>query len=302
MEEVSAGRIDACADRGDGCWQRIPGHDAGLPPHRWAGRQAGQPVPRECRRSAADPPGSRGRVRRGLRTAAGLDGRHVDHHAEDGGRGRPCRPSCLPGRMRQSWRSWERECRLAPTPKPWFEYGRFSGFAWQGGTVNTRSRCPRRCRSHWNPGAGRRHLCRGLRRCGSDLRGNPLPGSCRVSGLPETRRARHLGRVQHGRAEVDSATVIDAMVVVESRDAVLAPPPAGSNDLRTPMQQGLIRPGHIEAKIGELLLGTKAGRSSPARSRCTSPSESRPRTSPQRTWSSTPLASRTSGLEVDLSA
>jgi alanine dehydrogenase len=64
--------------------------------------------------------------------------------------------------------------------------------------------------------------------------------------------------------EVDSATVIDAMVVVESRDAVLAPPPAGSNDLRTPMQQGLIGPEHIKAEIGELLLGAKAGRSSPA--------------------------------------
>ena len=63
--------------------------------------------------------------------------------------------------------------------------------------------------------------------------------------------------------EVDSATVVDAMVVVESRDAVLAPPPAGSNDLRTPMEEGLIGPEHIEAEVGELLLGTKAGRSSP---------------------------------------
>ena len=63
--------------------------------------------------------------------------------------------------------------------------------------------------------------------------------------------------------EVDSATVVDAMVVVESRDAVLAPPPAGSNDLRTPMDQGLIGPGHIEAEVGEILLGTKAGRTSP---------------------------------------
>jgi ornithine cyclodeaminase len=63
--------------------------------------------------------------------------------------------------------------------------------------------------------------------------------------------------------EVDSATVVDAMVVVESRDAVLAPPPAGSNDLRTPMEQGLIGPEHIEAEIGELLLGAKAGRTSP---------------------------------------
>jgi ornithine cyclodeaminase len=64
--------------------------------------------------------------------------------------------------------------------------------------------------------------------------------------------------------EVDSATVVDAVVVVESRDAVLAPPPAGSNDLRTPMQQGLIGPEHIGAEVGELLLGTKAGRGSPA--------------------------------------
>jgi ornithine cyclodeaminase/alanine dehydrogenase-like protein (mu-crystallin family) len=64
--------------------------------------------------------------------------------------------------------------------------------------------------------------------------------------------------------EVDSATVVDAMVVVESRDAVLAPPPSGCNDLRTPMQQGLIGPEHIHAEIGELLLGTKAGRTSPA--------------------------------------
>jgi alanine dehydrogenase len=63
--------------------------------------------------------------------------------------------------------------------------------------------------------------------------------------------------------EVDSTTVADALVVVESRAAVLAPPPAGSNDLRAPMQEGLIGPDHIHAEIGELLLGTKTGRSSP---------------------------------------
>lgn len=63
--------------------------------------------------------------------------------------------------------------------------------------------------------------------------------------------------------EVDSATVADALVVVESRAAVLAPPPAGSNDLSIPMHEGLIGPEHIHAEIGELLLGTKAGRSSP---------------------------------------
>jgi alanine dehydrogenase len=62
--------------------------------------------------------------------------------------------------------------------------------------------------------------------------------------------------------EVDSASVTDSLVVVESRDAVLAPPPSGSNDLRAPIQEGLIGPEHIHAEIGELLLETKPGRTS----------------------------------------
>ena len=62
--------------------------------------------------------------------------------------------------------------------------------------------------------------------------------------------------------EVDSASISDAVVVVESREAVLAPPPSGSNDLRAPIQEGLIGPEHIHAEIGELLLETKSGRTS----------------------------------------
>jgi len=62
--------------------------------------------------------------------------------------------------------------------------------------------------------------------------------------------------------ELDSASVTDALVVVESRDAVLASPPSGSNDLRAPIQEGLIGPEHIHAEIGELLMGTKTGRTS----------------------------------------
>jgi hypothetical protein len=91
---------------------------------------------------------------------------------------------------------------------------------------------------------------------------SPDPVVCRDSLRPGA----HVMSVGYNTAgrEVDSATVVDAMVVVESRDAVLAPPPAGSNDLRTPMEEGLIGPEHIEAEVGELLLGTKAGRSSPA--------------------------------------
>jgi ornithine cyclodeaminase len=62
--------------------------------------------------------------------------------------------------------------------------------------------------------------------------------------------------------EVDSATVADAVVVVESRQAALAPPPAGSNDLRMPLDEGLIGPEHVHAEIGELLTGARPGRTS----------------------------------------
>jgi alanine dehydrogenase len=62
--------------------------------------------------------------------------------------------------------------------------------------------------------------------------------------------------------EIDSATVADALVVVESRQAVLAPPPAGSNDLRVPIDEGLVGPEHVHAEIGELLAGVRPGRTS----------------------------------------
>jgi alanine dehydrogenase len=63
--------------------------------------------------------------------------------------------------------------------------------------------------------------------------------------------------------EVDSATVAEALVVVESREAVLAAPPSGSNDLRVPIEEGLIGPDHIHAELGELVAGTRPGRTSP---------------------------------------
>jgi ornithine cyclodeaminase/alanine dehydrogenase-like protein (mu-crystallin family) len=53
--------------------------------------------------------------------------------------------------------------------------------------------------------------------------------------------------------EVDAATVADALVVVESRQAALAPPPAGSNDLED---------ARDVVEIGELVAGTKPGRTS----------------------------------------
>jgi alanine dehydrogenase len=62
--------------------------------------------------------------------------------------------------------------------------------------------------------------------------------------------------------EVDSATVADAVVVVESRRSALAPFPAGATDLTWPIRDGLITEDHIHAEIGELLTGAKPGRTS----------------------------------------
>jgi ornithine cyclodeaminase len=62
--------------------------------------------------------------------------------------------------------------------------------------------------------------------------------------------------------ELDDATVTDALVCVESRRAALAPFPAGSNDLLTPIRQGLITADHVHAELGELIIGSKPGRTS----------------------------------------
>ena len=65
----------------------------------------------------------------------------------------------------------------------------------------------------------------------------------------------------HGR-ELDTETVRDSLVVVESRAAALAPFPSGANDLLWPIRDGVIGESHIHAELGELVLGTKSGRSS----------------------------------------
>ena len=62
--------------------------------------------------------------------------------------------------------------------------------------------------------------------------------------------------------ELDDQTVVDALVCVESRRAALAPVPAGSNDLTQPIRDGVITPEHVHAEVGELVSGTKPGRSS----------------------------------------
>ena len=60
--------------------------------------------------------------------------------------------------------------------------------------------------------------------------------------------------------EVDGATFRDAVVVVESRAATLAPPPAGSNDIAMAIAEGAMTREHIHAEIGELVSGARPGR------------------------------------------
>jgi len=62
--------------------------------------------------------------------------------------------------------------------------------------------------------------------------------------------------------ELDDQTVIDALICVESRRAALAPVPTGSNDLMQPIRDGLITPAHVHAELGELIAGTRPGRTS----------------------------------------
>ncbi len=71
----------------------------------------------------------------------------------------------------------------------------------------------------------------------------------------------HVNSVGYGGREVDDATVADALVVVEFRAAALAPPPAGSPDLLEPIERGIISTAHVQAEIGELLAGSRPGRS-----------------------------------------
>jgi alanine dehydrogenase len=56
--------------------------------------------------------------------------------------------------------------------------------------------------------------------------------------------------------EVDEQTVADALLVVEARESALAPPPAGAPELIG------VSPADVHAELGELVAGTKRGRSS----------------------------------------
>ena len=118
---------------------------------------------------------------------------------------------------------------------------------------------------------------------------SPTPVVARASACGPGTHVISVGYNTAGR-EVDSATVVDSLVVVESRAAVLGAPPAGANELRVPIEEGLIGPDHIHAELGELVAGTRPGRTSPTRSRSTSRSGSRPRTWPRSASCSPPPA------------
>ena len=60
--------------------------------------------------------------------------------------------------------------------------------------------------------------------------------------------------------EVDGATFRDALVVVESRAAALAPPPAGSSDIARAIAEGAMTREHVHAELGELVSGARPGR------------------------------------------
>ncbi len=63
--------------------------------------------------------------------------------------------------------------------------------------------------------------------------------------------------------EVDGGAVAKSLLVVESREVVLAPPPVGANDIGWAIRDGLITAGHIYAELGELVSGKTPGRTSP---------------------------------------
>ena len=62
--------------------------------------------------------------------------------------------------------------------------------------------------------------------------------------------------------EMDDETIRRSRVFVESREAALAAPPAGANDLTWPIRDGIIDETHVLAEIGQLVTGQYPGRSS----------------------------------------
>ena len=74
--------------------------------------------------------------------------------------------------------------------------------------------------------------------------------------LAEGTHVNSVGFNAMGAGEVDEATLRDALVVVESRAAALAPPPTGAVELIRASERGI----NVHAELGEILAGTAQGR------------------------------------------
>jgi len=95
--------------------------------------------------------------------------------------------------------------------------------------------------------------------------------ACTHSAEPVVRRewlrpGTHVNSVGYNTAgrEVDAETFRDALLVVESRAAALAKPPAGSNDIAMAIAEGAMTPDHVYAELGELVSGARPGRADAA--------------------------------------
>jgi alanine dehydrogenase len=93
--------------------------------------------------------------------------------------------------------------------------------------------------------------------CGTTHADSPV---VRRSWLRPGTHVNSVGYNTAGEGEVDSEVVRDALVVVESRDAVLASPPSGAVELRRAIEAGIVTLDCIHAEIGEIIAGIAEGR------------------------------------------
>jgi ornithine cyclodeaminase/alanine dehydrogenase-like protein (mu-crystallin family) len=90
--------------------------------------------------------------------------------------------------------------------------------------------------------------------CGTTSEGEPAIRRDWLTPGVHVTSVRAIGR------EIDDATVADALLCVETRRAALAPFPAGTADLAEPISAGVIGEEHLHAELGELVAGTRPGR------------------------------------------
>jgi ornithine cyclodeaminase len=97
------------------------------------------------------------------------------------------------------------------------------------------------------------------------LDGADIAAATTHSAEPVIRRAWlpagiHVTSVGYGGREIDDATVADALICVESRQAALAGFPSGSNDLLEPLSRGVVPTPFEPPELGEIIAGSRVGR------------------------------------------